>query len=64
MGKEEQLEVVTHLLLDPNAPDEEWDWVLNWLAQDLTDVERQSLASNSRKAPNPSNHANLSVGFS
>lgn len=33
------------LFLDPDAPDEEWGWVLDWLVQDLTDVERQSLSS-------------------
>ncbi|MDH3602945.1 MAG: hypothetical protein OEU26_25315 [Candidatus Tectomicrobia bacterium] len=45
MSTAQQLEMATHLLLDPNAPDEEWGWVLDWLVQDLTDVERHSLST-------------------
>jgi hypothetical protein len=45
MSQAQQLEMVAHLLLDSNAPDAEWGWVLDWLVQDLTDVERQSLAT-------------------
>jgi len=44
-SSEEQLEIVSHLLLDSHASDEESSWVVDWLRQDLTDVERQSLAS-------------------
>ena len=33
-----------HLLYDLAAPEAEWGWVLDWLVQDLTDVERQALA--------------------
>ena len=45
MSVEQQLEMASHLLLDLAAPEAEWGWVLDWLVQDLTDVERQSLAS-------------------
>lgn len=45
MSKGQQLEMVAHLLLDPNALDKEWGWVLDWLVQDLTDVERQALSN-------------------
>ncbi len=49
---EEQSEMAERLLFDLNAPpnttpkatDEESSWVLDWLMQDLTDVERRSLA--------------------
>jgi len=41
----QQLEVVSHLLHDANAPSSESSWVLDWLSHDLTDTERQSLAS-------------------
>lgn len=44
MSPKQQLEMAAHLLLDPNAPDGEWGWVLDWLVQDLTDVERRSVA--------------------
>jgi hypothetical protein len=44
ISPEEQLKMVAHLLLDLRAPDAKSDWVLDWLMQDLTDVERQSLA--------------------
>jgi hypothetical protein len=43
LSREEQLEMVAHLLHDPDASDEESSWVLDWLTPDLTDVERQSL---------------------
>lgn len=43
LSREEQLEMVAHLLHDPDASDEESSWVLDWLTHDLTDVERQSL---------------------
>ena len=42
---EQQIEVVAHLLHDANAPSSEAGWVLDWLSHDLTDTERQSLAS-------------------
>jgi hypothetical protein len=48
---EEQLEIVAHLLLDPKVRDEASSWVLDWLRQDLTDVERQSLASLTARLP-------------
>ena len=41
-SREEQLRMVARLLLDPEP---EMNWVIDWLKQDLTDVERQSLAS-------------------
>ncbi len=43
-SREQQLEMVEHLLLDTRTPDESSSWVLDWLRQDLTDVERRSLA--------------------
>jgi hypothetical protein len=42
-SREQQIEMVVHLLFDPHATDEQSGWVLDWLRQDLTDVERQSL---------------------
>ncbi len=39
----QQVEMARRLLLDPRAPDERW--VLDWLAQDLTNSERQVLAA-------------------
>ncbi len=44
ISPEQQLDMAAHLLLDSRAPNGEWVWVLDWIAQDLTDVERQSLA--------------------
>jgi hypothetical protein len=44
ISPEEQLEMVAHLLLNLHAPEQTSNWVLDWLMQDLTDVERRSLA--------------------
>jgi hypothetical protein len=48
---EQQLEVVAHLLHDPQASGSEAGWVLDWLSHDLTDTERQSLASLAAQLP-------------
>ena len=45
MSTKQQLEIATHLLLDPTAPAEEWAWVIDWMTQDLTDVERRSISN-------------------
>jgi hypothetical protein len=45
ISTEQQLEMARRLLLDLNAPDETGGWVLDWLVQDLTDIERQALAN-------------------
>jgi hypothetical protein len=44
ISTEQQLEMARRLLLDLDAPDETGGWVLDWLVQDLTDIERQALA--------------------
>jgi hypothetical protein len=44
ISMEQQLEMARRLLLDLEAPDETGSWVLDWLVQDLTDIERQALA--------------------
>ena len=41
-SREEQLQMAARLLLDPEP---EMNWVIDWLKQDLTDVERQSLTN-------------------
>jgi hypothetical protein len=48
---EQQLEVVSHLLHDTHASGSEASWVLDWLSHDLTDTERQSLASLTAQLP-------------
>jgi hypothetical protein len=48
---EQQLNVVSHLLHDTQASDAEAGWVLDWLSHDLTDAERQSLASLAAQLP-------------
>jgi hemerythrin-like domain-containing protein len=41
-GEEQQLEMARRLLFDPESADERW--MLNWVAQHLSEAERQTLA--------------------
>ena len=42
MSEAQQLEIIQRLLFDPDSEDERW--MLEWVAQHLTDTERQTLA--------------------